>query len=97
MRSGIVRSAPPVPTNTDVKTIDIKTDPEGAEIYLDSELQWKPTNSMNIQFAKNGQTYVSHSIVLRLASENKSSGNVPIKYEDSSVSYRFKDGFLEVK
>jgi hypothetical protein len=29
----------PVPTNTDVKTIDIKTDPEGAEIYLDSELQ----------------------------------------------------------
>jgi hypothetical protein len=53
---------------------------------------------MNIQFAKNGQTYVSHSIVLRLASENKSSGNVPIEYQDSSVSYyRFKDGFLEVK
>jgi hypothetical protein len=88
----------PTPKKTDMKTIDVKTEPDGAEIYLDSKRQFKPTNSaMNIPFAREGSAYLSHSLMLRLEEQGKSSGNVVIKYENSSVNYNFQTGTIEVK
>jgi hypothetical protein len=83
---------------TDMKSIDIRTEPTGAEIYLDNVKYWQATNSvLSIPFAKQGNAYAPRSITLRLANESKSSGTVTIRHETSYVSYKFQTGVLEVK
>ena len=83
---------------TDMKSIDIRTEPTGAEIYLDNIKYWQATNSvLSIPFAKRGNDYVPRSVTLRLSNQSKSSGTVAIKHENSFLSYKFETGFLEVK
>jgi hypothetical protein len=86
------------PSPTDTKSIDVRTDPIGAEIYLDNAQYWQRTNSLLlIPFKKERGVYLSHHIALRLASQSKSSGDVEIRFDNSFVSYTFKTGTLEVK
>jgi hypothetical protein len=83
---------------TDMKSIDIRTEPTGAEIYIDNTKYWQATNSvLSIPFAKQGNSYITRSITLRLANEIKFSGTVAIRHETSLVSYKFETGLLEVK